>query len=380
MNKITDKTNVFKENLIYEISAGRYRLEEKLPSERLFCDRYQISRTTARRALEELETAGIIVRRPPTGAFVTANALDIISSLEAPDPSLSVAFLMPPAEINNPLLQIIFTTCRRYLSSNIRLSVIFDDLCLPVSLRGEKADIVVIHGIPMDERLERLRSQVAAMVLLNTTHAESNYITIDNYQGGRMMAEYIIEAGHRAIGCVGPGGPSEQSDFIQRYKGIRSVCDEAGVSLEKAQLSVENYFNLAASCHQALDSLMVRLPGMSAVLGLYDMIALYLCESLYLRGMKVPTDMSVMGFDDLFYAQYTVPPLTTIKYPAEAVGMKLAQFVHDFAAGKASMIREVIQPVLVERHNGSVRKFSGNIMVKKRRQVENVGRLEQVTL
>ncbi len=367
MNKITDKTNVFKENLVYEISAGRYRPQEKLPSERLFCERYQISRTTARRALEELALAGVIERRPPTGAFVSSAALEIIGKWQTTESSLSVVFLMPPAEINNPLLQIIFTTCRKYLSPSVKLSVVFDDLCLPISLRGEKADVVVIHGIPADERLGRLRDQIKTMVLLNTTHEEYNYITIDNYHGGRMMAEHIINAGHRNIGCVGPGGPSEQSDFIQRYRGIKSVCDEAGVRLEKAQLSVENYFNLSASCHQALDSLLVRLPEMSVVLGLYDMIALYLCESLYLRGMKVPADMSVMGFDDLFYAQYTVPPLTTIKYPAEAVGMKLGEFVNELASGKVQQIREIIQPVMVERHNGSLLPINNNQQPKPRR-------------
>lgn len=351
MNKITDKTNFFKENLIHEISAGRYRPKEKLPSERLFCERYQISRTTARRALKELELAEIIERRPPAGAFVSNNALYMINQMQQVDSSLSVAFFMPPNQINNPLLQVIFASCRRYLPSEIRLSVIFDDQTFPVSLRGIKPDIIVAHAISAEERLRYLHNQASSMVLLNTSNQKFNYITIDNYQGGRMMAEYIIKCGHHSIGCVGPGAPNSQSDFTQRFKGISTTCKEAGIKLENIQLSIENYFNLAASCHQALDNLLIRMPDLSAVLGLYDMIALYLCESLYLRGKKIPSDMSIMGFDDLFYAQYTVPPLTTIKYPAEALGMNLAQFIRDFSNGKRTDIQETIQPVLVERQS-----------------------------
>jgi|GEM_PF-1335170 len=356
MKRITDKTNVFRENLLYEIGAGRYRPLEKLPSERLFCERYQISRTTARRALEELELEGIIERRPPIGAFVRAQALEIIGRRQVATPTLSVSFVMPPDQLNNPLIQIIFMTCRQYLDAKVKLAVVFDDLCLPISLRGEQTDIVVVHGIPVDDRLRRLRKEVGTMVLLNTSNDDFNYITADNYGGGRMMAEYIIKSGHRSIGCVGPGGPEDQSDFIQRYYGIRDVCQAAGIKLERTLLSMENYFNLSASCHQALDNLLIRQPSMSAVLALYDMIAVYLCESLYLRGLKIPADMSVMGFDDQFYARYTVPPLTTIKYPAEAVGMKLAQFIQDAAEDKTTGIQEIIAPLLVARNPGSVRK------------------------
>jgi len=364
MNHIADKTNVFRDTLLHEIAAGRYRPQEKLPSERLFCERYHISRTTARRALDELEGNGIIVRRPPTGAFVQADALERLSCSNAGQANLSVAFIMPPDQLNNPVIEMIFSTCRRYLDNQVKFSVIFNSLDLPINLRGVPADVAVVHGIHTDEQLRILEAQVNTMVLLNTRDDQYNYITADNYGGGRLMAEYILQAGHHSIGCVGPGGKRETSDFEQRYQGVADVCNEAGVRLEHHVLSVANSFDLSASCHQALDNLLLRQPQMSAVLGIYDLIAIYLCESLHLRGVRIPEDMSVMGFDDQFYAGYTVPPLTTVKYPAEAVGMKLAQFIRDLKDGKTSAIQEIIKPLLVERRDGSVKvKDSGNAII-----------------
>lgn len=357
MNSITDKTGVFRETLLYEISAGRYRSGDKLPSERLFCDLYNISRTTARRALEDLEQNGIIVRRPPKGAYVSRDAMKAIRDMQSSKSALSITFLMPSGEINNPLLRIIFQTCRNYLPAEIKFSAVFYDSGLPFSLRGENADIVIAHGLPVDDRLLRLREDVASMVLFNTIHEDFNYISVDNYTGGRLMAEYIVGQGHKVLGCIGPGGPEPESDFEQRLLGIRNYCEEAGVKLQKAQLSLENYFNLSASCHQALDGLMRRQPKMSAILGLYDLVALHICESLNFRGIKVPDDMSVMGFDDMFYSQYSVPPLVTVKYPAEAIGIKLAEYIQAFAAGTTKEIHEQLLPVLIERQNGSVKRY-----------------------
>ncbi len=356
MNNITDKTGVFRETLLYEISAGRYRSGDKLPSERLFCDLYNISRTTARRALEDLEQNGIIVRRPPKGAFVSSNAMKAIRDMQSSKSALSITFLMPSSEINNPLLRIIFQTCRNYLPGEIQISAVFYDPGLPFSLKGKDADIVIAHGLPVDEKLLRLRDEVASLVLFNTIHEDFNYISVDNYNGGRLMAEYIVGQGHKVLGCIGPGGPEPESDFEQRFLGIKNYCDESGVKLQKAQLSLENYFNLSASCHQALDGLMRRQPKMSAILGLYDLVALHICESLNFRGIKVPDDMSVMGFDDMFYSQYTVPPLVTVKYPAEAVGIKLAEYIQGFSAGTTKDIHEQLLPVLIERHDGSVKR------------------------
>lgn len=72
-------------------------------------------------------------------------------------------------------------------------------------------------------------------------------------------------------------------------------------------------------------------------------------------GLRVPDDISVIGFDDQYYAQFCTPPLTTVKYPAEAMGKLLADSLNSFLKNGEVQIQKTIMPILIKRQ--SVRKI-----------------------
>ena len=190
------------------------------------------------------------------------------------------------------------------------------------------------------------------MVLLNVKDADFNYITPDNYAGGQMMAEHIVACGHTHIGCIRPEPAEPGSDFTQRYLGIYDFMLNSGRHLISAGRKGRNNFGL---CHDAFNQLMGRGQRPSALLCLSDFEAMGVYEVMRQRKLRIPEDLSIIGFDEQCFSQYTSPPLTTVKYPAEAVGIKLAGFVDNLRQGKAESIREQILPILIKR--GSVKKF-----------------------
>jgi len=359
MTMIRDKAEEFRQTLLYEISVGRYPAGGKLPSERTFSEIYQISRTTARRALNRLQEEKIIIRKPPVGAFVSPKAVEFISKQASGRVSLSVALLMPASQLRNPHIENIVTTCRRYLDSDIQISIVVQDTDYPFSLQGGKADLILMHALPVDERVERLQKQTDCLVLLNRVDPKYNYISADNFTGGKIMASHLIQKGHTSLGFLGmPGGTG--SDFGDRRRGIEDVC--AGVSdirLEKLTFSSEDSCQFESQGSRVFDKavgrLLKKLPEITAIMASYDYLAMHLFQALYRKGLRVPDDISVIGFDDHYFAQFCQPALTTVKYPAETLGITLAEFIKNYRDHGQKEIRQVVLPLLVERRNGTVK-------------------------
>ena len=82
-----------------------------------------------------------------------------------------------------------------------------------------------------------------------------------------------------------------------------------------------------------------------------DKIAMHIYSQIQAMNLEISEDISVIGFDDQYYARFCHPPLTTIKYPAEAMGKKLADFLnHVFEHGEIKL-QETIMPVLIKRQS-----------------------------
>ncbi|MBN2643491.1 MAG: GntR family transcriptional regulator [Victivallales bacterium] len=349
-NNMSSKATIFKHTLMYEIETGVYRQSNKLPSERNLSLKHNISRSTVRQAMNELEENGIIIRRQPVGAFVTENALKIIASLQNSQTSLSVAFVIQDTAINNHLIESIFATCRQYMDKSIKMFVVFDTFKTP-TLDNIDADIVVLYSCINRQRINKIKQQVNSLILLNRIDEEHNYITVDNFSGGTIMMEHLKGNGHQYIGCIGPIGNDNLSDFGQRFSGIERVCQSSGISLAHYSLALNNFADFTSACHWALDHLWHQMPEMTAVIGLYDEVALAIMNSLRFRGKKIPEDISVIGFDNHFYSQYMECPLSTVKYPAESIGVKLATFIENVKDGKSHTMQERIAPLLIDRYS-----------------------------
>ncbi|MCR6651181.1 MAG: LacI family transcriptional regulator [Cellvibrionaceae bacterium] len=144
-------------------------------------------------------------------------------------------------------------------------------------------------------------------------------IRVDNIAATKAMVGYLTSLGHRRIGVI--SGLKDNPHSIDRLQGYKSGLTAAGIAFEK-ELVAEGDFTMWSGQNAAKQ--FFRLKQMpTAICSMNDEMALGATQALKAGGLRVPEDVSVTGFDDIPYAKYWEPGLTTMAQPAEEIG-KLA--------------------------------------------------------
>ena len=176
-------------------------------------------------------------------------------------------------------------------------------------------------------------------------------INDDSILGGRIAGRYLLDRGFRRIACI--TGPANHPRSAVRLDGFRSVLGEAGIALD-ADLMVESDLTVAGG-FRAFTTLAERPGGLpEALFCINDMLAMGALCAANERGIAVPRDLSVMGYDDSEFSAYTAPPLTTVRQPAFEMGEAAARAIIAFLDSGAPMPRlTALPPSLVERKSVS---------------------------
>ncbi len=169
------------------------------------------------------------------------------------------------------------------------------------------------------------------IVLINNQHPESfaHSVVIDNFGASIQAVRHLIQLGHRRIAYMGDQF-GLQSD-TERFNGYRQALAQAGYPL-LAELVVQGDGRPEGG-GQAMTKLLAAPEPPSAVFCYNDMSAIGALNCIQARGYRVPRDISIVGFDDLFIASYTDPPLTTIRQPKAAMGRAAVEILLKLFAG-----------------------------------------------
>lgn len=186
--------------------------------------------------------------------------------------------------------------------------------------------LVVTHNQPL-EPLEKLHSDGLPVVLVDTlaTHADLPAIVTDNYGGAHAAVRHLLELGHRRIACV--EGLMEYPCCQERTRGYTDALAEAGIS-HRPELVRDGGFSAetVADSTRALLSLPKRRRP-TAVFAHSDITAYAVMETVEDAGLKVPDDISVIGFDDIASSEHVRPALTTVRQPFEEMGRQAAELL-----------------------------------------------------
>jgi LacI family transcriptional regulator len=190
------------------------------------------------------------------------------------------------------------------------------------NLRARASDGVILVTSAMNTLHEELQILGVPLVVVDpagSPPADVPTIGAANWSGGMAATEHLLALGHRRIGMI--AGPSRLLCSRARLDGYRAALEGSGIALD-ASLVVPGDFRPEAGfagCNVLLD-----LPEPpTAVFAASDQMALGAIEALRGRGLRVPEDMSVVGFDDLPEVRWSAPPLTTVRQPLADMG-KLA--------------------------------------------------------
>lgn len=170
-------------------------------------------------------------------------------------------------------------------------------------------------GSDMVTGLDRLRIPV---VVLSAPSGVSSvpYVDVDNSQGGILAAEHFLALGHERVGCL--LGEIRQHAVLERRDAFTQTLARAGKPVRPEYIAGHSY---ALEDVEAAAYRLLTLPEPpTAIFASNDDIAMVTMRVANELGMKIPRDVSVIGFDDYPVAQQTAPPLTTLRQPLETIG------------------------------------------------------------
>lgn len=217
-------------------------------------------------------------------------------------------------------------------------------------LLSHKVDGVIFIDIAnmVIKSLDRILAEGIPIVLTNADVPVStmDQILVDNYQGGYLAGQYLLRLNHRRIGCI--TYPETVIGETSRIGGFRQALADSGIALTPDHFAFGN--GRYDSGYQAMQELIQRRPDLTAIFVFNDLMALGAMNALHARGMRVPDDLSIVGFDNIFYASAFEPALTTIAQPITTIGQEcIARLIDRIQLPEKPPIHISLPVELIER-------------------------------
>ena len=224
-------------------------------------------------------------------------------------------------DLANPTFQAILRGLSRAAAEDGYRVLIADSFEVPSEeaiLAGEarrRCDGLVLCAPRMtDAELEEIAPSLHPLVLINRTTAAAGVpsLVVDYGQGVQDLAEHLAGLGHTRLAFLaGPAGSASNRLRLEGLEAFRAKHPEVDVSM----LDGGSDFDTG---HEAVDAVLDS--GATGILAFNDLVAMGLMSGLHERGVNVPGDISITGFDDIPFARYTTPTLTTAAVPISELG------------------------------------------------------------
>lgn len=209
--------------------------------------------------------------------------------------------------------------------------------------------LIIMSLAVKDQDVERLLSSRTETVLIEFSHEKLNSIVIDDFQGGRTVAEHLIKKGHKTFGFLGDIEPPERNiihPVRSRLEGFQSALKDAGMTLPGKM--IKQAFYAHESSREAAHTLLTMSGRPSAIFAASDNQALSIMKVARQLNMRIPDDVAVVGFDDIDMADYV--DLTTVRQHLDESGRLSAEMVLGRIADPARATQHIYLPLnLIER-------------------------------
>ncbi|MCC7040141.1 MAG: LacI family DNA-binding transcriptional regulator [Burkholderiales bacterium] len=211
-------------------------------------------------------------------------------------------------------------------------------------------DAVVLLGRTHDPALfERLRVREVPYVLIWALAGEASAhpaIGFDNRRAGRLVGDHLVALGHRRFAMI--SAPTQENERARdRFLGLVESLTSVGAHLPAAaRLETQYGYREGA---EAVDALVARDVRFTALVCGNDYLAVGALAALARHGWRVPHDVSVVGFNDSEFAPYTIPALTTVRFPIEAIGERAASYLVERLRGNAPIASVELPVELIVR-------------------------------
>jgi LacI family transcriptional regulator len=221
-------------------------------------------------------------------------------------------------------------------------------------LEEQRARGVLITPVQSDASyLQRLRQRGISVVLLDQPSRIKDLcsVAVDDVRGGEMAAAHLLEQGHERIAFV--HGPLSIRQCADRKRGVHRAIKAAGLDLEHALVDITTAAQSAREGELAVEQLLSARVQPTAVFCANDLLALGVMRGLIKRGVSIPRDMAMVGYDDVEFASVLSIPLTSVRQPKYELGRMAAELLLDEALHPADHEHKhiVYQPELIVRES-----------------------------
>jgi LacI family transcriptional regulator len=221
---------------------------------------------------------------------------------------------------------------------------IYVDLLIEKQVDG----LIFVAAGDQSESLRSLLEEDVLVVLIDrrVPGIDVDVVLSDNRQGGYLATRHLIDLGHSRIACL--AGPSNVTPSSERVTGYLQALREAGLAPDE-KLIVSGNFR-AESGFQIIQDLL-RLPEPpTAVFASNDLMAIGAMRAAAQNGLRVPEDISIVGFDDIELASYVIPALTTVRQPKSEMGKAAVELlIRQTKTGKGSADYTMLENKLIIR-------------------------------
>lgn len=205
---------------------------------------------------------------------------------------------------------------------------------------------------PVTRKVDHLRAARTGgtpVVVMARRWEEGDSVTVDNIKGGGLVARHLLSRGHRRLGLVRAGDP-ENTAIQDRALGFHEILASAGVSVPD-QWDFCTQRTWIEDGMEAADRILALSDRPGALFVTTDRMAMGVIHRLLVRGLRVPEDIAVVGYDDIPYAACTEVPLTTVAIPMRRIGELSAEILFDRldAVGPSQPRQVLLLPELVIR-------------------------------
>lgn len=330
------------------IAAGEFPADALLPPEAELAERYQVSRATVRLALQELAVQGLVQRRPGKGTFVAG---PLAPSENARKRSRLVGFVAPSEK--DTLLMDILNGAESVLRDH-DYSLIYESAHNDSQIEANRFEDLLAHDVagiiifPLAEAEEAaaIRRVLAAGVPVVLVDREVNGVRLpvvmaDHFAGAYEGVHHLLALGHRRVVCV--AHPSDSSSVRDRIAGYQQAMRDASL-LPYATVTLRSVGQVVANdippvyteddLADVAHVLSVPAPP-TAVFCINDYIAIRVSQFILSRGLRIPQDVAVLGFDNNSFAAFAPVPLTTLAQPSVDIGVQAARLLLRKIAGEA---------------------------------------------
>lgn len=358
-NSNKPKYEIIKENILAKIRKNDFSYSEPLCTEKQLSEQYQVSRITAKHALTDLEQMGVLYRKRGVGSFVAPNAANNLNHLTPPKhiASKMVSFLLPfditkggmfqTVEVVNNTLNANGCIMSIYVSgakerSNLRLLLSQNLSGLIYYPERDKIHLELLN--------EFVFMNIPIIVIDKTTDCPYIHnIVSDNFEGGRLLGEHLIQLGHRNITFFTTAPLEETSTVRNRFAGFLHALQKGGIQPNSSnfvyyphKLMEEDC--LAPNCNPLQDVLRTLYQaGTTAIIAENDRIAQLLSMTCKAMGIRIPEDISLCGFDNDDAIRSL--DITTIGQDFTRIGQEIGRIFTDAMNNPDYPIQKITIPV-----------------------------------